>query len=422
MKTKIFILVLFSLLAFTNLSFSQGETAVQFLTFPVSPSQTGMGATGTSLPNDDPFGFLLNPAQLGHISQSTNLSFAFYPSKVKLWGFDEFTINSFAINAGYNFKELLNIPISLGVGYANSKYLIDYSNAIQFPFEEMEQFSTLSLGVGIDYYVQLNAGISSKSINSKIPDYTSSSFPPPSYEADANAIDFGFLINIPVIKLIDDQLSFELFNNNPTKPFFDLSFGYSQLNIGDEIYYIDPAQSDPLPRTAKLGYGISTGFDFEINNTFIRAFSFDFTVDAEDKLLEYEIINSGNPVIPDMKRFKGYQSFIGDINIGKNIFQIEGDENVISKTGFQINVFEFFTYKQGHLSGDGYNSVKTNGYEIRSKGILRFINAVSSNEVIKYITNSFDLRYSYSKYSIDDDIETKFHGISIYFQNLNSLF
>ncbi len=422
MKTKIFVLVLFSLLSFTNISYSQGETAVPFLTFPVSPSQTGMGVTGASLPVDDPFGFLLNPAQLGHISQSTNLSFAFYPGKVKLWGFDEFTINSFAINAGYNFKELLKIPISFGVGYANSKYTIDYSNALQSTFEEMEQFSTFSFGVGIDYYIQLNAGISSKTIISKIPDYTSSFSPPPVYEANANAIDYGFLINIPVIRLIDDQLSFEIFDNNPAKPFFDLSLGYSQLNIGDEIYYVDPAQSDPLPRTAKLGYGISTGFDFDIDNTFIRAFSIDFTVDAEDKLLEYEIINSGNPVIPDMKRFKDYQSFIGDINIGKNIFQIEGDENVISKAGFQINVFEFFTYKRGHLSGDGYNSVKTNGYEIRSKGILKFINAVSDNEVIKFITNCFDLRYSYSKYSIEAGFETKFHGLSIYVQNLNSLF
>lgn len=422
MKTTIIFLSFFSILVFTNKTFSQGEAAVPFLTFPVSPSQTGMGATGASLPNDDPFGFLLNPAQLGYISQSTNLSFAFYPNKVKLLGFDDFTINNFAINAGYNFKELLNIPISIGVGYAKSKYLIDYSNALQSPFEEMQQFSTFSFGVGIDYYIQLNAGFSSKSIVSKIPDYTSSFSPPPTFEADANAIDFGFLINIPVIKLIEDQLSFEIFDKNSIKPFFDLSLGYSQLNIGDEIYYNDPLQKDPLPRTAKLGYGISTGFDFDIDNTFIRVFSIDFTVDAEDKLLEYEIINSGNPVIPNMKRFKNYQSFIGDINIGKNIFQIKGDENVISKTGFQINIFEFFNYKQGHLSGDGYNSVKTNGYEVRSKGILKFINTVSDNKVIKFITNCFDLRYSYSKYSIDDGIETKFHGISIYVQNLNSLF
>lgn len=422
MKTTIVLLSLLSFLTFTNKSFSQGESAVPFLTFPVSPSQTGMGATGASLPNDDPFGFLLNPAQLGHISQSTNLSFAFYPSKVKLWGFDDFTLNGFAINAGYNFKELLNIPISVGVGYANSKYTIDYFSYAQFPFVELEQFSTFSLGIGIDYYIQFNAGISSKSIISKIPDYTSSFSPPPTFEADANAIDFGFLINIPVIKLIDDQLSFEIFDKNPTKPFFDLSMGYSQLNIGDELYYNDPLQKDPLPRTAKLGYGISTGFDIDIDDTFIRVFSIDFSVDAEDKLLEYEIINSGNPVIPNIKRFKNYQSFIGDINIGKNIFQIRGDENVISKTGFQINVFEFFSYKQGHLSGYGYNSVKTNGYEVRSKGILKFINAVSDNKVIKLITNCFDLRYSYSKYSIDDGVETKFHGLSINVQNLNSLF
>ncbi len=37
--------------------------------------------------------------------------------------------------------------------------------------------------------------------------------------------------------------------------------GYSKSNIGDEIYYIDPAQADPLPRMDRIGYGITAGFD-----------------------------------------------------------------------------------------------------------------------------------------------------------------
>ena len=45
--------------------FAQGEAAVPFLLQNPSPSLNAMGATGTALPTEDPFGFIWNPAQLG---------------------------------------------------------------------------------------------------------------------------------------------------------------------------------------------------------------------------------------------------------------------------------------------------------------------------------------------------------------------
>jgi hypothetical protein len=41
---------------------------------------------------------------------------------------------------------------------------------------------------------------------------------------------------VPVIKLVDDDFSFELSWNSKLKPVFDYNLGYSRLNIGDEIY------------------------------------------------------------------------------------------------------------------------------------------------------------------------------------------
>ena len=75
MKNYIVSLVFILTFVLQNVSLSQGEAAVPFLTVPVSPLLNGMGATGTSLPTDDPFGFLYNPAQLGYTSQVNNLSF-----------------------------------------------------------------------------------------------------------------------------------------------------------------------------------------------------------------------------------------------------------------------------------------------------------------------------------------------------------
>lgn len=50
------ILFLFNLFSVTN--FAQGEAAVPFLLLNPSPSLSAMGATGTALPTEDPFGFL----------------------------------------------------------------------------------------------------------------------------------------------------------------------------------------------------------------------------------------------------------------------------------------------------------------------------------------------------------------------------
>jgi hypothetical protein len=417
MKNAIFFLCIFSFFLITNKTFSQGEAAVPFLTFPISPSQNAMGYTGTSLPIDDPYGFLLNPAQLGHKSQHTNFSLMLYPSKVKLWGFDNFQINGTAFNVGYNFKEVIGIPLSLGFGYANNEFTLDYylpqytDNA-----GDKDKYTSYSFGVGIDYFVQFNAGITYKSISSKISSPAESAS---DFEANAKTIDFGFLLNVPALKLIDDKITFSILNNKPMKPFFDFSFGYSQSNIGDEIYYVDPAQSDPLPRTARLGYGISTGVDMQIDRSPLKVFGVDFTVDVEDLLLQYK--TDGNTLFP-LNSFDGYQSFIGDINIGRNIIQIKGDDNVIAHAGVQLNFLESFLLKYGHMTGKSLNNRSTNGFEIRTAGALKFLSSFTNNSFVKFLANHFDLRYYNSNYSVAEGLETNIKGISIYIQNLNSLF
>ena len=117
MKNCIRTLVIILTLALQSVSLPQGEAAVPFLTIPVSPLLNGMGATGTSIPTDDPFGFLYNPAQLGYISQDNNLSFIFYPSSVDLSSFPSIPVHlsGFALNLGYNFKKLMDFPLTIGM-------------------------------------------------------------------------------------------------------------------------------------------------------------------------------------------------------------------------------------------------------------------------------------------------------------------
>jgi hypothetical protein len=378
-------------IAIQNVSLPQGEAAVPFLTVPVSPLLNGMGATGTSIPTDDPFGFLYNPAQLGYISQDNNLSFIFYPSSVDIsrYSFNQIDFNAFALNLGYDFKPLINFPLSIGIGFARPE--INFES-----FESKDYYLAFSLGAGIDYGVQFYGGITYKSIISDLG----------RAEASAGVFDFGFLVNIPVIKLIDDEANLDLFENVPSIPFFNLSIGYSQLNIGDEIYYIDPAQADPLPRTARLGYGLSTGIDLKIEEMILRALELGFTVDAEDMLVNRSRDTTG-------ARSIGYQSFLGDIDIGRNIIQMKGDENVISRSGFKLDLVETLTLTWGKYSGRSYDNLKTNGFAIRSKGLLKILDKFTNDPTMSYIAKHFDIRYYNSTYNVDHWSERNFEGIAL---------
>lgn len=392
---RIVSVIVFSIIL-NSVTTAQGEAAIPFLVFPLSPSLNAMGATGTSIPTDDPYGFLFNPAQLGHTSQTTNLSFIFYPSKVIFESIDQLKLTGIALNLGYNFKQLVGIPLSIGFGFSNPELNFEgfgISGAKDY-------YYAYSLGIGVDYFVQLNAGITYKDITSILSDqpFVSASS---NGKAGVSTIDYGFLLNIPVIKLIDDNLSINIIDDIPIKPYFNFSTGYSQSNIGDEIYYIDEAQSDPLPRTARLGYGISLGLDFLVDESPFSVIKFDFSVDAEDILIER-----------DMFGFE-YQKGIGDINIGRNIIQIKGDDKVVSRSGYRIYLMETLAITNGKFSGKRINLSTTNGIEIRATGLLKMLSKYSSSKAVEFIANHFDLRYYRTTYS-PNNFDMEMDGIALF--------
>ena len=418
MKTKIFSLVLFSFLLITNKTFSQGEAAVPFLLLQPSPSLSAMGQTGTALPTEDPFGFLWNPAQLGYTSQNNNFSFIFYPTKLDwLPTFNlDLEVKGLAFNIGYNLKEIIDFPLSVGFGYSNPEFdygtfvrTDDYGNAIG-TFEAKDYYHAYSLGIGIDYFVQFNAGITYKDITSKLIDLPTG---PDSLRVSAktNVIDFGLLINVPVSKLIDEDLSIELEGDMLLKPDFNFSIGYSKSNIGDEIYYIDPSQADPLPRMDRLGYGISTGFDLIGDNFQMRVLNFSLTVEADDILIDRDSTGWD------------YQSTLSDLQFVKNLINIEGTEDIVSHIGLKIDLFETVSLSTGHFSGSGFMDVaETGGYELRAKGLFKLFGLLEQSPIIDFLRDHIDIRYYNTNYFANDWRETKMTGLALYVHNLNSLF
>jgi hypothetical protein len=419
MKTRFLVLSLFSLLTLTNITYSQGEAAVPFLLLQPSPSLAAMGQTGTALPTEDPFGFLWNPAQLGYTSQNNNFSFIFYPSKLEwLPTFNlDLELKGIAFNIGYNLKDIIDFPLSVGFGYSNPEFdygpfvrTDEYGNAIG-TFEAKDYYKAYSLGVGIEYFVQFNAGFTYKDITSKLIDLPTG---PDSLRVSAktNVVDFGLLVNIPVIKLIDENIQIELENYMLLKPDFNFSVGYSKSNIGDEVYYIDPAQADPLPRMDRIGYGISTGFDLLGDNFQMKVLNFALTVEADDILIGWD----GN------KKF--YQPTLSDLQFVKNLINIEGTEKIVSHIGLKIDFFETVSFSTGHFSGRGFMDVReTNGYELRAKGLFKLWALWAKDPFTDFLRDHIDIRYFNTNFFDNHDwAETKMTGLALYVHNLNSLF
>jgi hypothetical protein len=418
MKAVILFLSLFSFLLLTDKTYSQGEAAVPFLLLQPSPSLAAMGQTGTALPTEDPFGFLWNPAQLGYTSQNNNLSFIFYPSKTEwLPQFNlDLELKGVAFNAGYNFKDIINFPLSVGFGYSN--FEINFGEFIRYDeqgnpigtIHSKDYYDAYSIGVGFDYYVQFNAGLTSKSVTSILSDR-------PAGEEEAygswkgTAYDFGLLINVPVLKIINEEMQIKLENDMLLKPDFNFSVGYSKSNLGDEVYYIDKNQADPLPRVDRIGYGITTGFDLLAENFQMKLLNFALTVEADDILIDRDSTGWD------------YQSTLSDLQFVKNLINVEGTEDIVSHIGLKIDLFETVSFSTGHFSGRGFMDVaETGGYELRAKGIFKLWALWAKEPFTDFLRDHIDIRYYNTNYFADDWRETKMTGLALYVHNINSLF
>ncbi len=426
MKTTVLLLSFFSFLLITNKTFSQGEAAVPFLLLQPSPSLAAMGQTGTALPTEDPFGFLWNPAQLGYTSQNNNFSFIFYPSKLEwlpVFNLD-LEVKGLALNLGYNLKDLIDFPISVGLGYANTE--IYYGTFVRTgpggpepigTFESKDYYHAYSIGVGIDYYAQFNAGFTFKSVTSILSDQ------PTGEEqgrgtAEPNVVDFGLLINVPVFKLIDKDMAIELEGDMQLKPDFNFSLGYSKSNIGDEVYYIDPDQADPLPRMDRLGYGISSGFDLLRDNFQMKLFNFSLTVEASDILITGTSSEENGVYTYDWE----YQSTLSDLKPWKNLINIEGSDKIVSHIGLKFDLFESVSFSTGHFSGPGFDERKTNGYELRTKSLFKLWALWAKDPITDFLRDHIDIRYYNTNFFADHYFETTMTGLALYVHNLDSLF
>jgi hypothetical protein len=423
MKRFVLLLILLSSILNSNIH-SQGEGALWSSTIQQSILLIGAGQIGTAIPNNDVLGFYLNPAILGYSAIENHASISFMPDRT-IWGrfnTSDLTYNNYGFNLGYNLATTsLKLPVSIGLGYISNKF--DYGRiGVTSPsnpessrsVESYDKFDSFSLGIGLNYFVQLNFGLSFKLFDSQIgARFTDGKLE--KFSADGSMIDYGFLMRVPIFELINsDKKLYNIVEGINYSPIMNLSIGYSKNNIGDEIYYVDEAQKDPLSRTARLGYSIDLGFNIQIENVNFNFINYSFTAEAEDILIK-----------PRGETDRGieYQDGIGDIDISENLLQLKANENIRLHKGHIFSFLETFILTTGRISGKNLTSSQiSNGIGFTTDGLFKLVSSISKNPTLKYVTTHFRIEYFDTDYEINQNnsyfgiITKNFDGLSIHFR------
>jgi hypothetical protein len=391
--------ILFSVLyLFFIQSWAQNQTILPILQISPSTRLNGMAGVGVALPSTDPFAQYANPAQVGYSSQFTNFSIHFYPGALKISSRPKPEVRNSGANLGYRLPAPDKTrPVSFGVGYLNSDldlgevlYLDDSGVIIQRTINN-ETFYSISAGFGFGYFVDINFGFAYKWITSDLGFLPTSDSVYVRARDNPGALDYGILLVAPLHRLIVKPAK-------DFRPQINFSLGYSRTNNGGEVRYNNLLPAQPMPRTARLGYGLTLGLGINIRNKPIKAFEAYWSVEANDLLVEQ---NEGG---------FSYQGFFGDIDIFKHIIKGQGDELVTSRVGYGVELFETVYLASGYYEGMGFDKTVTFGYGFRTRGIFRFFQERYTKNAFSFIVDNVDLQYYTSKYAVYPGDEIRYHG------------
>jgi hypothetical protein len=397
---------------------SQTFTAVPYLSITSSPRANGMGGVGATVPALEASAATANPGQIGLFSLENLFAASTYAPKTVLYPTifpgDVLTMDVSALSAGYNFSSLLSLPFSAGLGIGYSRTFVDLGSfnvtgpagptvIARVPMNDT--YENFSIGVGLEYYVKLGIGFNFKKIVSRIPAIGPGGVF--EYAARPAATDFGVLLQVPVADIVwresDSSREFE--------PLLNFSMSYVKANVGDEVRYFDPAQGDPLPRTALAGLGCELGLTARSGNARWTVISVLVARQGEDPLVTY-----GNGTF-------GYKSGLGDLKFADNVLGGTATGDVQVHEGWQLGVAEFLFIRGGSVKGILYD-YSTSGYGICLAGLLRLLEfaspAMAGNSWIAFAGDHLDLQYNSSTYDRPGSPwdRTTFRGLNLVVRGL----
>ncbi len=356
--------------------------------FSHSSLLSGQGGTGTSVLTDDPFAFSLNPAQLGSWSKTNNIGSHFYTSKTNLFLGRDVTFDNQAVTIGLNLKQAVrNLDISVGFGFINStldrgtkgfSYIGGTDPIVVSNLTDI--YKAYALGVGLHSFIDLSFGFTWKHGTLNHPEnpeylkYTDG-------DSKIDFFDYGVLMNVPLHEyILPAQRIVEGYD-----PFINLSIGLVRRNQGDNIYVGAARGYAAGPRQTNLGYSLNFGTDAAFCKRKVKAFSVTWTTEAERFLYE----NSAGAGDEDIH----YAGGLGGISVIRNLIARKGDDQIMCRRGFGVELAGFLTISRGNFSGAGAGYDKTYGFSVKGSGLLQLINCMANSEIIEYLVNHFDLQF-----------------------------
>ena len=375
-------------------------TALPFLEISASPSVNALGGAGVARPDADPYGFLLNPAQLGLAARDMRATSAFYPEGSTAWlAVGDLHLGSSALNVGFAVQAA-GVPLTVGVGIGQTalrfgeRTVVNAQGESVGGYEPVDRYRALGLGVATTGPVRLGLGTTVRHVVST-DRVTVDEQGVETSNVWGLTFDAGFMAEADVMALVGQPTMGGL------RPALSVSAGYSQANIGGMVAY-SGSNSQPLPRVARLGWAGSAGLDLPTTAGPLRLFEAAVSVQAEHSLVRRADDGSYR-----------YEPVLGDLNVIQNAFLGRGNEVVTGRSGVQVMVGETVGFSRGRFDGWGFSEVATRGLEVRLAGPLKAAAALTGSASLVRLASQFDVRYTRSVYFAGDLNESTFNGVTL---------
>jgi len=395
---------------------AQGEAAVPFLLLSPSSEANGMGGTTIALPRFDPTASVFSPAQVGISALTTNVRVGFYPTNSGLpigYTLQDMSYTAWAASVGVCLNDFVDLPLRIGIGLAYHRVDEDLGtftitgSAGPTPigtFEAYENGSGIVFGVALEYLLRFGFGYTFRSVESHLsPIGTEQEVG--NGEANGNANDYSFLLDAPLVSIVEEIAGDRLLSSEKVRPFLDLAGGLGWNNVGDKLVYVDPAQADPFPRTARTGIALRGGVRIT-RHTDWEIISAAWSREADDLLVTRKQDGTWE-----------YQSGLGDIQFGENVIQGRSTDDVTLRSGWQVQVGEIFTYRIGSVKT--YVAYDTRGYTVQLAGFLKGITEILGSDTPGWLTfarDHLDMQYHSADYEAQPGGTnlTSYSGVSIF--------
>ena len=381
--------------------FPQGAPAVPFLLISSSPETNGMGGVSSASVSMHPMAPLGNVGQIGLFAMDNFVNGGIYASKTfpfASYGYSEISYQVVAFNAGFNLRDLFDVPVPLSVGVGYGRISFDLGEfaitssagpSIIGTFKSYEVCDNIILGAGIDSWVRFGFGVNFKMINSHLSPIGTEA-EQGSGSASASAYDVGAILQVPVTEIISRLGTGLSVLPGKTRPVLDLTMGYAKRTIGDGISYVAGVESDLLPRAAALGVGIEFGFESRIIGEGWRILGVTISREADAVLVSRSPDGSWS-----------YVSGSGPIRFIDNVIGGKSSPLITQRKGWRLDCAEIFSFRGGSVA-ENQGVYSTAGWGLRLSGLCKLISVVAGdlgNSLPGFLLKNIDVQYDHAHYT-----------------------